>query len=152
MICLINIRPFELDDTRAVLELEEEIFHEPNPLLYATIERYPAEGFIIAECNGVICGYLIGAVFMDEARVLLLGIKESYRRKGIGSKLLSAFIESVKGYTNMVRLEVHSSNLPAQTFYFKMGFRFIGIINKYYKNGESAYIMVKPLDQLTLFL
>jgi ribosomal-protein-alanine N-acetyltransferase len=52
----------------------------------------------------------------------------------------------------MVRLEVRVSNLAAQTFYFKMGFRFVGMINRYYKNGENAYIMFKPMEQVTLFL
>nr|WP_255668367.1 ribosomal protein S18-alanine N-acetyltransferase [Methanocella sp. CWC-04] len=149
---MIDIRPFEPEDTRAVIELEEEIFHEPSPILYSMIERYPIDGFYVAECDGVVCGYLIGVVLMDEARILLLGVKQEYRRKTIGSMLANYFIESVRRITNMVRLEVRSSNLAAQTFYFKMGFRFVGIINGYYKNGESAYVMIKPLDQLTLFL
>lgn len=149
---LISIRPFELDDTRAIIDLEEEIFKEPNPLLYSMIERYPAEGFLVAECDGVVCGYLIGILLMDEARVLLLGVKEPYRRKNIGTELMSVFHDSVKGRANMIRLEVRCSNLGAQTFYFKMGYRFVGMINRYYKNGENAFVMIKPLDQLTLFL
>jgi ribosomal-protein-alanine N-acetyltransferase len=149
---LINIRPFELSDSREILEMEEAIFNEPNPLLYQMIENFPSEGFIVAEADGVLCGYLVGVIFMDEARVLLLAVKEKYRHKKIGTMLINNFIESVRGRANMVRLEVRSNNLTAQTFYFKMGFRFIGIVNNYYKNGDSAYIMVRPLDRLTLFL
>ncbi len=149
---LINIRPFELSDSRDILEMEEDIFREPNPLLYQMIESYPPEGFIVAEVDGVLCGYLVGVLFMDEARVLLLAVKESYRRKKIGTTLISSFVDSVRSRANMVRLEVRSSNLAAQTFYFKLGFRFVGIINNYYKNGDSAYIMIRPLDRLTLFL
>jgi len=149
---LINIRPFELSDSRDVLEIEEAIFNEPNPLLYQVMESLPAEGFIVAECEGVICGYLVGTIFMDEARVLLLAVKENFRNRKIGTELMNTFISSIQGRANMVRLEVRSNNLAAQTFYFKMGFRFIGIVKNYYKNGDSAYIMVKPLDRLTLFL
>lgn len=149
---VINVRPFELSDSREVLEMEEAIFREPNPLLYQMIESYPAEGFIVAEIDGVLCGYLVGVLFMDEARVLLLAVKESYRHRKIGTTLIDTFIESVRSRANMVRLEVRSNNLAAQTFYFKRGFRFIGIVNNYYKNGDSAYIMVRPLDRLTLFL
>jgi ribosomal-protein-alanine N-acetyltransferase len=152
VVCLINIRPFELDDAGAIIDMEEEIFKEPNPILYSMIERYPSEGFIVAEYDGIVCGYLIGALFMDEARILILGVKDRYRRKNIGSKLVNAYIDSISKVANMVRLEVRSSNLAAQTFYFKLGFKFIGLIKNYYKNGESAYIMVKPLGQLTLFL
>ncbi len=149
---LINIRPFELGDSRAILEIEEAIFNEPNPLLYQMIESYPAEGFIVAECDGVVCGYLVGTLFMDEARVLLLAVRADHQHRKIGTKLMDAFTESVRSRANLIRLEVRSSNLAAQTFYFKRGFRFIGIISNYYKNGDSAYIMVKPLDRLTLFL
>jgi len=149
---LINIRPFELSDSRDILEMEEAIFNESNPLLYQMIESYPSEGFIVAEIDGVLCGYLVGVLFMDEARILLLAVKEKYRHKKIGTMLIKTFVESVRSRANLVRLEVRSNNLPAQTFYFKQGFRFIGIVNNYYKNGDSAYIMVRPLDRLTLFL
>jgi ribosomal-protein-alanine N-acetyltransferase len=149
---LINIRPFELSDSRDILEMEEAVFNQPNPLLYQMIESFPSEGFIVAELDGVICGYLVGVLFMDEARVLLLAVKEKYRHKKIGTTLINTFVESVRSRANMVRLEVRSNNLAAQTFYFKRGFRFVGIVNNYYKNGDSAYIMVRPLDRLTLFL
>lgn len=152
VISLINIRPFDLDDASAVLEMEEDIFKEPNPILYSMIENYPTEGFLVAECDGAVCGYLVGTMIMDEARVLLLAVKDYQRKKKIGTKLMESYLDSIRGRANMVRLEVRTSNVGAQTFYFKLGFRFIGVVRKYYRNGDSAYIMIKPLDQLTLFL
>jgi len=149
---LIIVRPFEIDDSREVLEMEELIFNEPNPLLCTMIEARPLEGFIVAEEDGEICGYLLGTLLMDEARILLIAVKEGRRRKGVGTRLVNEYIDSVKGRASMVRLEVRSSNLSAQTFYFKMGFRFIGLVNNYYRNGDNAYIMVKPMDNMTLFL
>jgi ribosomal-protein-alanine N-acetyltransferase len=152
VLCLIIIRPYEFDDSRAILEMEEAIFHEPNPLLYAMIESRPADGFIVAEENGELCGYLLGTLLMDEARILLIAVKEGRRRMGIGSRLVSEYVESIKGRATMVRLEVRSNNLAAQTFYFKLGFRFIGMVSNYYRNGDNAYIMVKPMENMTLFL
>lgn len=152
MIQLITIRPFELGDSREILEMDEAIFNESNPLLYQMMESYPPEGFIVAEYDGLICGYLVGTLYMDEARVLLLAVKDDYRNRKIGTQLMISYIESVRSRSNMIRLEVRSNNLAAQTFYFKLGFRFIGIVGNYYRNGDSAYIMIKPLDRLTLFL
>jgi ribosomal-protein-alanine N-acetyltransferase len=149
---LITIRPFELDDSREIIEIDEAIFNETNPLLYQMIESCPSEGFLVAQEDDVMCGYLVGTLFMDEARVLLLAVKESHRNRKIGTMLMDAYIESVRSRANMLRLEVRSNNLAAQTFYFKLGFRFIGIVNNYYRNGDSAYIMIRPLDRLTLFL
>jgi len=116
------------------------------------IENYPTEGFLVAEYDGTVCGYLVGVLIMDEARVLLLAVKEGFRKKRIGMMLMENYIESVRSRANLIRLEVRVNNLGAQTFYFKLGFKFIGVISKYYRNGDSAYLMVKPLDQLTLFL
>lgn len=152
MLCLVTIRPFEFDDSRAILEMEEAIFSEPNPLLYAMIESRPMEGFIVAEENGELVGYLLGTLLMDEARILLIAIKDKHRRKGIGSRLVKEYVESVRGRASMIRLEVRCNNLAAQTFYFKQGFRFIGLVNNYYRNGDNAYIMVKPMENMTLFL
>jgi ribosomal-protein-alanine acetyltransferase len=149
---LITIRLFELGDTREIIEIDEAVFNETNPLLYQMIESCPSEGFLVAMEDGAICGYLVGTLFMDEARVLLLAVKESHRYRKIGTMLMDAYIESVRSRANMLRLEVRSNNLAAQTFYFKLGFRFIGIVNNYYRNGDSAYIMIRPLDRLTLFL
>jgi ribosomal-protein-alanine N-acetyltransferase len=149
---LVTIRPFEFDDSRELLEMEEAIFNEPNPLLYAMIENRPMEGFIVAEEEGEVVGYLLGTLLMDEARLLLIAVKDKYRRKGVGSRLVAEYVESVRGRANMVRLEVRTNNLAAQTFYFKLGFRFVGMINNYYRNGDNAYVMVKPMDNMTLFL
>jgi [ribosomal protein S18]-alanine N-acetyltransferase len=152
VVCLVIIRPFEIDDARTILDMEESIFNEPNPLLCAMIEGRPTEGFIVAEDNGEVCGYLLGALLMDEARILLVAVKDGRRRSGIGTKLVREYIESVEGRASMVRLEVRSNNLAAQTFYFKLGFRFIGMVSNYYRNGDNAYIMVRPMENMTLFL
>lgn len=132
--------------------MEEAIFNEPNPLLCAMIESRPQEGFIVAEKDGELCGYLLGTLLMDEARILLIAVKDRNRRLGVGTRLINEYLDSIKGRASMVRLEVRSSNLPAQTFYFKLGFRFIGMVSNYYRNGDNAYIMVKPMDNMTLFL
>ncbi len=149
---MIKVRPFEFDDSRDVLEMEELIFNEPNPLLCAMIESRPMEGFIVAEQDGEICGYLLGTLLMDEARILLIAVKDESRRKGVGTRLVNEYVDSIRGRASMVRLEVRSSNLAAQTFYFKMGFRFIAMVYNYYRNGDNAYIMARPMENMTLFL
>ena len=149
---MIRVRPFEFDDSREILDMEEVIFNEPNPLLCAMMESRPMEGFMVAEEDGELCGYLLGNILMDEARILLIAVKDGKRRRGVGTLLLKEYIESVIGRVNMIRLEVRASNLAAQTFYFKMGFRFVGMVHSYYRNGDNAYIMVRPMDNMTLFL
>lgn len=132
--------------------MEEAIFREPNPLLYAMIDAAPAEGFLVAESDGVIYGYLLGTLLMDEARILLVAVKDGSRRRGIGSRLVEEYIDSVRGRASLVRLEVRSGNLAAQAFYFRLGFRLIGVVKNYYRNGDDALIMVKPMENFTLLI
>jgi len=76
------------------------------------------------------------------ARILMLAVSKEYKRRGIGSILLSNFLReaSIKNIKH-VELEVKTSNHPAIKFYQKHGFESIDILNKFYQNSEDAYVM-----------
>ena len=48
-------------------------------------------------------------------------------------------------------LEVRVSNVAAQELYKKFGFRVAGVIESYYSDGESAYLMNLDLDKADNF-
>ena len=82
-------------------------------------------------------------MMMKEAHIIAIGVRDGYRRLGIGEGLLIATIElaqMVNAY--VVTLEVRASNETAQSLYKKYGFRVIGRRPKYYSSdGEDAIIM-----------
>ena len=82
-------------------------------------------------------------MMMKEAHIIAIGVRDSYRRLGIGEGLLIATIELAQILsTNVVTLEVRASNEIAQELYKKYGFRVIGRLPRYYSSdGEDAVIM-----------
>ena len=82
-------------------------------------------------------------MMMKEAHIIAIGVRDGYRRLGIGEGLLIATIELaqiVNAY--VVTLEVRASNETAQELYKKYGFRVVGRRLRYYSSdGEDAIIM-----------
>jgi ribosomal-protein-alanine N-acetyltransferase len=82
-------------------------------------------------------------MMVDEAHITTLAIRNAYRRRGIGERLLIQIIEmAVQLNANVVTLEVRISNKQAQALYEKYGFQKVGIRKAYYTdNGEDAVLM-----------
>jgi len=82
-------------------------------------------------------------MMMKEAHIIAIGVRDSYRRLGIGEGLL---IETIKLAqilnANVVTLEVRAANEIAQELYKKYGFQVVGRRPRYYSSdGEDAIIM-----------
>lgn len=82
-------------------------------------------------------------MMMKEAHIIAIGVRDGYRRLGIGEGLLIATIELARILNaNVVTLEVRASNEIAQELYKKYGFRVVGRRPRYYSSdGEDAVIM-----------
>ena len=82
-------------------------------------------------------------MMMQEAHIIAIGVRDGYRRLGIGEGLLIATIELAQIVNaNIVTLEVRASNKTAQDLYKKHDFQVVGRRLKYYSSdGEDAIIM-----------
>jgi len=82
-------------------------------------------------------------IMMREAHLIAIGVRNRYRRLGIGEGLLIATIKLAQVVNaNVVTLEVRASNIIAQALYKKYGFGVTGRRLKYYSSdGEDAIIM-----------
>ena len=82
-------------------------------------------------------------MMMEEAHIIAIGVRDGYRRLGIGEGLLIATIELAQILNaNVVTLEVRASNEIAQELYKKYGFQVVGRRPRYYSSdGEDAIIM-----------
>ncbi len=91
-------------------------------------------------------------LIMREAHIIAIGVRDSYRRLGIGEALLISTIDLATILNaNVVTLEVRASNEIAQALYKKYGFQVVGRRARYYSSdGEDAIIM--STDSITSIL
>ena len=83
---------------------------------------------------------------LDEAHVVVIGLREADRSKGVGEMLLISGIEqAIENGSRVITLEVRKSNKVAIELYSKYGFQEVGLRRRYYSdNGEDAVIMSTP--------
>lgn len=130
----------------AVIKLANENLTEKySPSIFNFFYESFPEGFIIAEKNHKINGFIIGVKNKEDiVRILMLAVNKENRRKKIGSLLLNRLIQNIlEEPISRIELEVRIDNQEAIKFYQKHGFEIIDEIKNFYQNGESAYTMTK---------
>lgn len=137
------IRKFEPADFTRVIEIEKQVFNEHDPFFYMKFYETCSDGFIVAEVNGIIVGFVVGFLSSQTTgRIFSLAVHPSYQNRRLGSALLNAVIEVFRGVgVSEVILEVRLNNLNAMRFYERNGFKKTGVAAMYYSDGESACIM-----------
>lgn len=103
--------------------------------------------FIVAKNDDEIVGFAGLKVIVDEADIMNIVVKQSFRHNGIGSVLLEDLISYAKVKNlKTITLEVNEHNLSAIRLYDKFNFDHIGIRKKYYNGESDAIIMSKILE------
>jgi ribosomal-protein-alanine N-acetyltransferase len=142
-----KVRPFQPSDSEAVSEICR---HPPQAA------QWPKESYgrahssgqivLIAEINGRICGFLAARVIADEAEILNMAVDPAYRRKGIGSTLLSAATSAAQAQNaKNIYLEVRESNSAAISFYRRHGFEKTTERRGYYRSPTENAVVLKKL-------
>jgi ribosomal-protein-alanine N-acetyltransferase len=144
----VYLRGFSGADLSSVYELACQTLSERyDPGLFTTVSSSWPEGFLVVKSQQGIKAFLLGAMTSQiQSRVLMLAVSGDLRRRGVGTMLMSRFMEeSYKKGTRVVTLEVRKNNDAALSFYNKLGFRRVDVIKNYYNDGEDAYQMQRWL-------
>jgi ribosomal-protein-alanine N-acetyltransferase len=146
---MVKIRRFDPNkDLLEIANMTNTILGEEYKLsMFTNVHEAWPDGFLLAESMGSNIGAIISIINEPEiARILILVVDKSNRRRGIANKLLNAFIQraTLRGITRLT-LEVRMSNKEAIQFYLKNRFKIISTISAYYKDGEGAYVMERPI-------
>ena len=84
----------------------------------------------------------------DDAEIRYLSVHPSYKRRGLGKKLIYKIFEECKNENiKRIFLEVSIKNKQALSFYDYFGFETISIRKKYYKDGSDAFLKEKMLNK-----
>ena len=83
---------------------------------------------------------------VDEAHVIIIGLREVERGKGIGELLLVSGIEqAVENDSRVITLEVRQSNDVAIELYRKYGFQEVGLRRRYYSDNDAVIMTTPPM-------
>ena len=98
----------------------------------------------------LITNFLVGIcvfhVVLDEAQINYFVVNEKYRKKGIGSQLMTYTIKHCENLNiNKISLEVSQINSVADKFYDRFNFCNVGMRKNYYKDGSNALLKEKKL-------
>ncbi|MDM7913516.1 MAG: GNAT family N-acetyltransferase [Methanotrichaceae archaeon] len=112
------------------------------PGMFAHLIRYAIT--LVALENDIIVGFIIGFVSGGTGFIYTLDVHPDYRRKGIGSMLISALEENLRADgAKRIRLEAALDNPAALVLYRKAGYREEEILRNYYGKGFHAVRMWK---------
>ncbi len=156
---LFVVRPVRSDELDKVMRINLETLPENySREFYLYIYRGWPDLFLVAEVDGEVVGYIMCRVergysefsrFFKPVRkghVISIAVLPGYRRMGIGTALMKkALLRMAERGVDEVYLEVRISNIPAINMYKKLGFRIMRTLWRYYRDGENAYLMARPL-------
>ena len=144
-----DIRRAQQRDIAQITNIERNCFPKPwDASTFLTIlvrrgMRIQDFGFVfmnVINDEEKIEGYIVWSENLEqqEGRILNIAIKPEQRGKGLGKKLLSVTLDSMRenGITSCA-LEVRVSNQAARLFYEKMGMKASDRVHDYYEDEDA---------------
>lgn len=102
--------------------------------------------YFVAKLNNEIIGFAGIKIIIDEADIMNIVTKKTYRNQGIGTLLLNEIISLCQKLNlTSISLEVNEINKSAIHIYENFGFEKVGNRKKYY-NSSNAILMTKGLS------
>ncbi|MFO0941070.1 MAG: ribosomal protein S18-alanine N-acetyltransferase [Pirellulales bacterium] len=98
---------------------------------------------MVAEMNDEVVGFMIYELHKNRLHLLNFAVNPNLRRSGIGSAMMDKLAGKLSSdRRNRIVLEVRETNLDAQLFFKKLGFRAISVLRDFYEDTtEDAYLM-----------
>ena len=106
-------------------------------VIVAETEKGEPVGLMVYDMNGMYGGF---------PYLSLIGVKEGFRGKGIGDRLIDIFVETSKqlGYEKAY-ITVSEYNPRAKSFFQKKGFKPLLIVPGLLKSGVGEWLLMKEL-------
>lgn len=145
-----SIRDFQPADLPPLSEIDRKCF--PPGVSYsreelaAFIAHRPARTWV-AEDEGSIVGFVVAnREPVRVGHIITIDVLEGSRRQGTGTGLMEVAEDwARKAGLQLIYLETAEENLAAHCFYEARGYRKVDKVERYYNNGQSAWVMVKHL-------
>jgi len=130
--------PKDLED---MVRLEKISFTYPYPPHCLGVLIRHALCLVAFEGNKLV-GYATATLDQGKGHILSMAVDPAFRRRGIGTALLKALLNRLKG-ADTILLEVREGNEAGRHLYGSQGFMVTGRMLNYYPDGEGALVMSK---------
>jgi [ribosomal protein S18]-alanine N-acetyltransferase len=111
-----------------------EAFEGPCKEIYVVRFGVDIAGFVILQVCGTFSGY-----------IQTICIREDYRGRGIGTKLLKFCEDRILKFSPNVFICVSSFNEGAIKLYYKFGFKLVGELDNFVKKGFTELLLRKTI-------
>lgn len=148
----LEFRAMREHDLPAVLDLERSAY--PYPWTEGILRDCLLVGYDcrVMELAHVLVGYSICSAGAGEAHLLNLCVREQFRGRGLGRRLLlQAMQRAAAAGARVLFLETRPSNVAAVRLYQTMNFVQIGVRRGYYQaetGREDALVLRRALDDV----
>jgi len=150
----VHIRWLIRRDMAEVLKIEADSFEFPwlEKDFTKTLQNRNCIGMVCEKHNGVegvVIGFMIYELNKTKLHVLNFAVDFDYRRQGIGTKMVDKLIGKLTPERrSAISLEVRETNLYAQLFFKRQGFKAVNVLKNYYDDSaEDAYVMKYKLPK-----
>ena len=154
--CSFHIRWRITLDMPAILAIEEAVFEFPwsEAEFLRCLSQRNCICMVCEDSNSEVVGYMVYELHKNRIHLLNFAVNPSVERSGVGSFLIAKLISKLSlARRNIVTLEVRETNLGAQLFFKKLGFRAISVIRDFSENTrEDATFMQCTLQQSSVLL
>lgn len=145
----IEISAFAPEDLGPAAALERRCFSDPwseDSLREEALA--PNEIALAAHADGVLAGYLLLKLVVDEGEINNVAVAPERRRRGLARAMMAEALRraAAKGARRLF-LEVRQTNAEARRLYASFGFAEYSARPRYYRNPvEDAILMKKELE------
>lgn len=154
----VHIRWMIRRDMPEVLEIEDGSFENPwsEDDFIRNGRQRNVIGMVAESNNDEIVGFMIYELYKTRLHVLNFAVHPAWRRCDIGTAMIVKLKLKLSQQRRVrITLEVRESNVPAQLFFRKQGFRAVSVLRNFYDDScEDAYLMQykyqPPAEQLAL--
>ncbi|MBX3415098.1 MAG: ribosomal protein S18-alanine N-acetyltransferase [Pirellulales bacterium] len=131
-------------DMPEVLEIENDSFEFPwsEEDFIRCLQQRNCIG-MVAEHDEQVVGFMIYELHKSRLHILNFSVGSSARRQHIGTQMVEKLVSKLSHQRRTrIALEVRETNLAAQLFFQKSGFRATSVMRDFYEDTtEDAYIM-----------
>ncbi len=140
----VHIRWMIRRDMPEVLEIETSSFEFPwtEEDFIRCLRQRNCIG-MVAEHDERVVGFMIYELHKNQLHILNFAVHAKIRRHGVGQQMVDKLISKLSHQRrNKILLEVRETNLSAQLFFRRQGFRAISLLRDFYDDTtEDAYLM-----------